>query len=98
MDLTALTTPYGSLDDATREALMAHGGPYEYATLEDNWDWYDCASGGPAWRTENVYRVKPQPREVTGVWNAGRSCFEIHVTNVNYPHLTTVKFIGVLPD
>ncbi len=68
MDLTAITTPFGLLDTATREALKAHGGPYEHATPENNWDWYDCTSGGPVWRKQNVYRVKPQPPKLREWW------------------------------
>jgi len=96
-DLTSITTPYGLLDEATQDALKSHGGPYEIWCRLDEWAERD----DPDWLPAFVYRVKPQPpkpREVTGVWNAGRSCFEIHVTNVNYPHLTAIKFTGVLPD
>ncbi len=62
-DLTAITTPYGLLDDATREALKAHGGPYE------RWDggfWVTCGIN-PDW-TRDVYRVKPQPPKPREWW------------------------------
>ena len=54
-DLTAITTPFGLLDEATQYALRAHGGPYEYF-------------GGIDWHVNTliehwafVYRVKPVP-------------------------------------
>ncbi len=65
MDLTAITTPYGLLDDATREALKAHGGPYEF--------WHGSkgffeAAGTPVWDAVFVYRVKPQPPKPREWW------------------------------
>ena len=33
-DLTAITTPWGLLDDATREALKAHAGRLRYSPPE----------------------------------------------------------------
>ncbi len=71
MDLTSITTPFGFLDDATREALKAHGGPYEFFTGDGTW-----ADIDPLWNQNAVYRVKlqpPKPRE----WFlgcAGRYC------------------------
>ncbi len=62
-DLTAITTPYGLLDDATREALKAHGGPYEF--LSDACEWMDPLVP-VRWFPLDIYRVKPQtpkPRE-----------------------------------
>ena len=54
-DLTAITTPFGLLDQATQDALRAHGGPY---------DWY--ASNG--WQhvvinnfeDHMTYRLQPE--------------------------------------
>lgn len=37
-DLTAITTPFGLLDEVTQEALRAHGGPYE---MYDGMGWKD---------------------------------------------------------
>jgi hypothetical protein len=54
-DLTAITTPFGLLDDATREALKAHGGPYEF------WNANCWEEVEPAWSGAVAYRVKPQP-------------------------------------
>lgn len=60
IDLTAITTPLGLLDDATRDALKAHGGPYRY------WDfdaarWFD-ELGHPIWFDGNILSVKPSPK------------------------------------
>jgi hypothetical protein len=60
-DLTAITTPYGLLDDETREQLKAHGGPYEFAAWESEWRWLSINGASPLWSRANVYRVKPQP-------------------------------------
>lgn len=55
-DLTALTAPFGLLDEATQEALRAHGGPYEtYGTG----GWHPVSD--PAFRSWTAYRVKPSP-------------------------------------
>lgn len=56
-DLTAITTPFGLLDEATQEALRAHGGPYEYWNHLCKWTHTD----GPAYDCKTVYRVKPAP-------------------------------------
>ena len=61
-DLTKVNVPFGLLDEATREALKAHGGPYEW------WHgvgWF-TSEQGPSWDRHFVYRVKskpPKPRE-----------------------------------
>ncbi len=55
-DLTAITTPFGLLDDATREALRRHGGPYEWY-LRGGWRTPDET----AFRDDIAYRVKPSP-------------------------------------
>lgn len=59
-DLTAITTPFGLLDEATQGALRAHGGPYEY--------WYSgewiegCNVGNlECW----AWRVQPEPETET---------------------------------
>ena len=63
-DLTAITTPFGLLDEATQEALRAHGGPYEWWNGEV-WNYAEkaCAfsSASPAF----AYRVKPEPKRET---------------------------------
>ena len=62
-DLTKITTPFGLLDEETQDALMAHGGPYEYwASIGE---WSDVRLN-PAWGVATTYRVKslpPKPRE-----------------------------------
>lgn len=65
VDLTALTTPFGMLDDVhgpgTQDALRAHGGPYQrYA---DNGNWF--AVDVPLWYLGDAYRVKPAPKRET---------------------------------
>ena len=62
-DLTKLTTPYGLLDDATREALKAHGGPYE---MYDERGWRDISN--PRFAGGNTYRVKPSPPKPREWW------------------------------
>lgn len=62
MDLTKITTPFGLLDEATQEALKAHGGPWEVYSGVNGWS----AIGFPQWVALTVYRVKsapPKPRE-----------------------------------
>jgi hypothetical protein len=56
-DLTKITTPFGLLDPETREALKAHGGPYEYYSLQG---WFP-ASFAISLSPHLVFRVKPQP-------------------------------------
>ena len=58
-DLTAITTPFGLLDETTQDALRAHGGPYEM---------YAGSSTGHRWQRGCLgeykaiaYRVKPGP-------------------------------------
>jgi hypothetical protein len=68
-DLTTITTPWALLDDATREALIQHGGPYEYANAATYWRFVPSIS--PAWFPGTVYRVAPQPREW---WITGGNC------------------------
>jgi hypothetical protein len=67
-DLTAITTPFGLLDDATREALKSHGGPIQV------WDHVNGFSDvSPAWWPADVYRVKPQPPKPREWWIVGES-------------------------
>jgi hypothetical protein len=69
-DLSKITTPFGLLDEQTREALKAHGGPYEFfngsafvlslsTTLENIDDGL-------------TYRVKPQPPKPREWWAVGK--------------------------
>lgn len=60
VDLTKITTPFGLLDDATREALIAHGGPYEHYGSEG---WLNTTHKHGVWCPWHVFRVKPQPEE-----------------------------------
>jgi hypothetical protein len=57
MDLTQITTPFGLLNDETRAALKAHGGPYEFWKDRETWGNIEA----PSWSGNLVYRVKPQP-------------------------------------
>jgi hypothetical protein len=68
-DLTAITTPFGLLDDATREALKAHGGPYQVYGPDGNW-----TSWPPGWHVNCVYRVKPSPPKPREWWVSGGNC------------------------
>ncbi len=56
IDLAKITTPFGLLDDATRDALIAHGGPWEWYSDYDGWQ--DCVAFPPC-VPGTVYRVKP---------------------------------------
>lgn len=58
MDLTKIEKPFGLLDDATKAALKAHGGPYE--VFQSNGEWGVCLS--PNWGKTSTYRVKPQQK------------------------------------
>ena len=60
-DLTKITTQLALLDDETREALKAHGGPYEY------WEYWPVAKfkpiQEPSWSLSGVYRVAPDTKD-----------------------------------
>jgi hypothetical protein len=66
-DLTAITTPYGLLDDATREALKAHGGPYQVWDPSYVHQWY-IVTDLPRWVERLVYRVRPSPPKPREWW------------------------------
>lgn len=57
IDLTTISTPFGLLDAATKEALMAHDGTIQryYA---DGWE----RSLSPIFINDYTYRVKPGPQ------------------------------------
>jgi hypothetical protein len=57
-DLTKITTPFGLLDEETRQALVAHGGPYEH--WHGTTGWFETQKSPNHFATF-VYRVKPQP-------------------------------------
>jgi len=65
IDLTAITTPLGLLDEATQKALKDDGGPYEFYN-GDRWFERD-----PLWYRTGTYRKKPAPKVETVVlyWN-----------------------------
>lgn len=64
-DLTKITTPFGLLDEETQDALMAHGGPYEYWASIGKWS---DVRLNPAWGVATTYRVKPQPPKPREWW------------------------------
>lgn len=84
VDLTAITTPMFLLDEATRTALKAHGGPYELC-----WDdgWIDATT--PSWHSAFTYRVKPGPKRQTV-----KCCFYHGCT----PYHFTIDLIDREPD
>jgi hypothetical protein len=55
-DLTAITTPFGLLDEATRAELKAHGGPYEVYAGDRGW--YPKPYSND-WPLSVTIRVKP---------------------------------------
>lgn len=66
IDLTTITTPFGLLDAETREALRAHGGPYEYW---NGGSWTNSASETlHDIDTALTYRVKPAPPKPREFW------------------------------
>lgn len=69
MDLTKITTPFGLLDEATQEALKAHGGPYERYNGEA-WIQADLNNDWPA----VTYRVKPHPPKPREFWVLLNEC------------------------
>lgn len=69
-DLTTITTPFGLLDTETREALRAHGGPYEFVDISGSWDEIDA----PAWQKNSTYRVKPAPPKPREWWITAGNC------------------------
>lgn len=56
VDLTKITSAFGLLDEATQEAMRAHGGPYE--RFSDG-GWVDIE---PRWTQMTVYRVKSKTK------------------------------------
>ena len=61
-DLAKITTPFGLLDEKTREALKAHGGPYEF------WAGSEWLEAKPNWCPEFAYRVRPEPPAPREFW------------------------------
>ena len=64
-DLTKITTPFGLLDEATQNALLAHGGPYE--VWSHGARWVETAVP-PKAADAFVWRVKPQPPKPREFW------------------------------
>lgn len=64
-DLTKITTPFGLLDEATQNALLAHGGPYE--VWSHGARWVETAVP-PKDADAFVWRVKPQPPKPCEWW------------------------------
>ena len=58
VDLTAIEKPLWLLSDDVREALKAHGGPYEMVSARSGWKAID---DDPSWCGHITYRVAPQP-------------------------------------
>jgi hypothetical protein len=56
VDLTAITTANGLLDEETRRRLVAHGGPYEFYTGRGVWAEFPDANG-----LSTIFRVKSVP-------------------------------------
>lgn len=67
VDLTKIDKPLGLLDDATREALKAHGGPYVNLIWTGTWEHVD----EPNWDYLNsTIRVRPEPPKPREFWLA----------------------------
>ncbi len=68
VDLTKITTRLDLLDDETRKALEAHGGPWEtWSGARHGW----ITTHQPAWFDHCVYRVKSQPPKPREWWLCG---------------------------
>jgi len=65
-DLTTITTPFGLLDTETREALRAHGGPYQ-VFAGNNWG-QPYSPHQDEWCVDFAYRVKPAPPKPREWW------------------------------
>jgi hypothetical protein len=64
-DLTAITCPFGMLDDDTQERLKAW--PHGWESFSGNiWDRVDT----PFWRGDYAYRAKPAPHPVPARYDA----------------------------
>lgn len=76
-DLTEIKTPFGLLDRETQEALISHGGPYEW--------WHGVgfheAASAPAWDPHFVYRVKPAPPKPREWWAVQKGVVHIGLWN-----------------
>lgn len=95
-DLTKLTEAFGLLDDETREALKAHGGPYEWLTTYGEWqDAYEIRTAGFVYRVKhvpvegwfNIYRFDliygPYPTKAAALAFSGPDCIRtIHMREV----------------
>lgn len=79
-DLTAITTPFGLLDEATQEALRAHGGPYEWF---DGEVWHyacittDDRAGAFVYRAKKPVVVETEVMTIVNV--DGDTVADIHV-------------------
>lgn len=63
-DLTKIITPFGLLDKETQDALIAHGGPWEYFGDDEEWHTETIQT----WCSGTTYRVKPQPPKPREWW------------------------------
>lgn len=66
IDLTTITTPFGLLDTETREALRAHGGPYQ-VFAGNSWG-QPYSPHQDEWCVDFAYRVKPAPPKPREFW------------------------------
>ena len=90
-DLTAITTPFGLLDEATQEALRAHGGPYEY------WyegEWHDSEQPLSlscwAWRVKSDPITETETMKITNA-NGMPMAYATVTTRNGEPDWTTLK-------
>ncbi len=80
-DLTAITSVFGLLDKATKDALRKHGGPYE---RYENGKWIQLVD--PGWHLSSVYRVRPAPKaecRSIGQYTSPEGRFEVFVTVID---------------
>lgn len=88
-DLTAITTPFGLLDEATQQALRDHGGPYE---VFGTYGWSD---GTPLFNPPFTVRVKPTPKletvSIEGFSETGQ-CVSLYIDLIDgKPDLSSVR-------
>ena len=58
MDMTAITTPWGLLDDDTREIMVSLADTEAFEVYAGRYGWITI-DAAPLWNEASVYRVRP---------------------------------------
>lgn len=97
IDLTAITTPFGLLDEATQQALLDDGGPYEVFGSTGHWVYCDEPSFFPSL----AWRKKPAPKVETVVLTGFKICGHWVFSQAKTPkdtHTITMTLTDGIPD